>query len=93
MWKNLHAELKNKIRWSIGTSSNSAGFNLSFQEQQVLASLLAADVIAALRLKHGSPDYRWTPEALAKFLTKGNDSSESSTSLRNGSAHEPIPAR
>lgn len=90
MWKNLQAELKNKIRWSIGTSSASAGFNLSFQEQSALASLLADDVIAALKLSHESPDYRWDHEAFKTFLKREQASSGPSTSRANGK--EPSPS-
>ena len=93
MWKDLQAELKNKIRWSIGTASGSAGFNLSFQAQSEMASLLADDVVAALKLSHESPDFRWDKAAFRKFLTRGSGSSEKSISPSNGKGVEGIPTR
>jgi len=70
MWKEINSELTNKIRWAIGTTSSSAGFNLSYGEQKAMASVLAGDVLVVMKLKQTSPNYHVTAEAFRKLSTK-----------------------
>lgn len=79
-WKQLQAELTNKMRWALGTSSSSAGFNLSYQESQAIATVLAGDALAALKLKETSPDIRWTAASFRSLLRRDTGSSKASTS-------------
>lgn len=54
-WKSVHAELTNKIRWSISTTAATVPCNVSFPDSQWVASMLANDVLDALKMLSANP--------------------------------------
>ncbi len=58
-WADLHSELKNKIRWAIGSSAAENGVgNLPYRDQKTWAGLLADQVVAGLKNMEEKPDFR-----------------------------------
>lgn len=55
MWEDFYAELKNKIRWSIA-STTAGAFNLSYQASNQLAGKVASELLAVFKAKEQSPD-------------------------------------
>jgi len=56
-WAELHSELKNKIRWSIASSTQHADFNLGYQSSVQWATLLATEIVEELKLVEEKPNY------------------------------------
>lgn len=58
-WKDIYAELKNKIRWAIGsTAAESGAINLPFTTQTELAGPLAQSVLETLQEMYEKPNLR-----------------------------------
>jgi len=62
-WDQLAAELTNKFRWALGTSTGEH-FNLSYREQLRLATTLAGDCITFFKLKEEKPNLEFSPDLL-----------------------------
>ncbi len=54
-WEDLYAELKNKIRWAIG-SSTGGYFNLSYRVSNQLSGHIASDLLDLFKALEEKPD-------------------------------------
>lgn len=69
-WADLYAELRNKIRWAIGSTTAESGvINLAFRAQTALAGVVAQDILEALKEVYEKPDLR-IEQANARDLLK-----------------------
>jgi len=58
-WEEIYAELRNKIRWAIGTTlAESGAINLGFREQTALAGPGAGAILEALKELYEKPNIR-----------------------------------
>jgi len=58
-WAAVYAELRNKIRWAIGSTAGESGaVSLGFQEQMALAGPLAGEVTEAFKSLYEKPNLR-----------------------------------
>jgi hypothetical protein len=67
-WEIIYAELSNKLRWSISSTADAAGFNWSFRESQSVANLLASDALNVMKMRDKNPDTELTTAALKVWL-------------------------
>lgn len=68
-WDDTYAELRNKIRWAIGSTTAETGdINLNFRSQTALAGCLAADCLKVLKLLHEAPNLQVNPETARRLL-------------------------
>lgn len=67
-WDDIYAELKNKLRWAVGTTTAETGvISLSYRSQTAIAGILAQDVLSLLKRMHEKPDLAIDP-ANARIL-------------------------
>jgi len=57
-WEPIYAELRNKIRWSVASTAQEAGFNYSFRDSVALATVLAGDALKLMKAREAKPDLR-----------------------------------
>jgi len=58
-WKDVYAELRNKIRWAIGSTANETGvLTLPFTQQVALSGPLAQDALESLQAIYEKPNLR-----------------------------------
>jgi len=70
-WEDIYAELRNKLRWAIGTTTAETGvINLSYRSQTAIAGILAQDTLSLLKAAHEKPDLHITTENARKLLTR-----------------------
>lgn len=59
IWANVYAELRNKIRWAIGsTAGDSGAINLSYRDQLAMAGPLAQEALEQLQAMYEKPNLR-----------------------------------
>jgi len=69
-WADLYAELRNKIRWAIGSTTAESGvINLPFRAQTALAGVVAQDLLEVVKEIYEKPDLR-IEQANARGLLK-----------------------
>lgn len=70
-WADLYAELRNKVRWAIGsTIAESGAINLPYRAQTALAGVVAQDILEALKEVHEKPDLRIDTESARSLLKR-----------------------
>lgn len=70
-WSDLYAELRNKLRWAIGTSCGESGvINLSYRAQTALAAVVAQDILEVLQQVYEKPDLRIDQENARDLLKR-----------------------
>jgi len=58
-WQDVYAELRNKIRWAIGsTAAESGAISLSFRSQVAMAGPLAQTALETLQAMYEKPNLR-----------------------------------
>ncbi len=70
-WGEFQAELRNKIRWSIGTSlAGQAEIHIPYAQQMAMALWCTNDVVSVLKQKEEKPDLGISRESLKAALAK-----------------------
>ena len=58
-WEDTYAELRNKLRWAIGSTVAESGVtSLPFRAQTALAAIFAADMVELLKSLYEKPNLR-----------------------------------
>jgi len=58
-WEDVYAELRNKLRWAIGsTLAETGAISLPFRAQSHLAGVLSQDILELLKEIYEKPDLR-----------------------------------
>jgi hypothetical protein len=74
-WEEVYAELLNKIRWSISTTTADRGaISCSFQEAQSVAGVCAGDVLHLLKLKAATPGFTWGRDEVRVIMNQPEES-------------------
>jgi len=68
-WEHVHAELTNKVRWSISTTAAAAGINYTYSEAMACSNVVAGDLVKLMKLKYEKPDLRISVEEVRRILT------------------------
>lgn len=58
-WSDVYAELRNKIRWAIGSTAAETGFmSLAFREQVAMSAPLAQEALERFQAIYEKPNLR-----------------------------------
>lgn len=70
-WDDLYAEMKNKVRWAIGsTLAETGAINLPYRQQSALAGVIAQDLLELLKEIYEKPDLRIDPDNARELLKR-----------------------
>ena len=56
-WAEVHAELSNKIRWSISSTAQHIGLSLTYRDSKEWAGRIATKITEEWREKHSTTPY------------------------------------
>lgn len=70
-WVDVHKELTNKIRWTIGTTAGGIPCNIPYRDSLSIASSIASDLTEALKLLDESPELGFSEATRLVWTKKG----------------------
>jgi len=70
-WADIYAELRNKVRWAIGSTTAESGvISLPFRAQTAMAGVVAQDILEVLQRVYEKPDLRIEQENARDLLKR-----------------------
>jgi len=69
-WQDIYPELVNKFRWAISTALGTQASRYPFQDSQLIATVLAQDVIQLVKLSEAEPGVLGTTSTIRGALTQ-----------------------